>query len=311
MSRSTHHFQARLGITTCFVAALGLASAATASAATTIGQLAPGTPPPATCLEVAFDDNTEYLQPTVASGASYVVPPNGGAITSWSTNKAAGAGQTLKLKVWRKVGDPGKYQVVGHDGPRDLGPGTIKTFATNIPVQPGDVIGMTVVLDSTDTACWFDSPGNNVLAPNVFGDFNDGATADFDPTNPITDARLNLSAVVALKASNDFEISKVKKNKRKGTATLTVNVPGPGELSLGGTGVKPQRAGGATISKAVEAAGPVKLKVKAKGSKKAKLLNTGKVKVKAQVTFKPSVGSADLPGDPNTEPKKIKLVDNG
>ena len=35
---------------------------------------------------------------------------------------------------------------------------------------------------------------------------------------------------------NEFSFGKSKKNKRKGTAKLTVNVPGPGEVELAKTG---------------------------------------------------------------------------
>ncbi len=310
MSCSSRRISARLGLTSCVVTALGLAGAASASAVTTIGQLAPGNSPPALCIDA--DTNLEKIQPTVSSGTPYVVPAQGAVISSWSTKAAADANQHLSFKVWRKVGDPATYQVVGVDGPRTLAPSALNTFPVNIAVQPGDLIGFHKPLPTTDgnSACLFDAPGNFVVEPTNYGNATVGQSVSFDTANPIPDVKLNLSAVVKLKASNDFDISKVKKNKKKGVATLTVDVPGPGELSLGGTGVKPQRAGGAAISKDVTAAGKVNLKVKAKGSKKAKLLNTGKVKVKAKVTFTPSKGSADLPGDPNTEPKKIKLVDN-
>ena len=103
--------------------------------------------------------------------------------------------------------------------------------------------------------------------------------------------------------SNNFTFGKVKRNTKKGTATLTVDVPGPGEIALGGTGVKPQRPvfGFRGRSKPVVAAGPVKLKIKATGKKKQKLNETGKVKVKVKVTFTPTGGA------PNTESKKVKL----
>ena len=53
------------------VAALSLAaSASPAGAAVTIGQLAPGTPPPAVCNNGVAND---WVQPTVTSGNSYVV----------------------------------------------------------------------------------------------------------------------------------------------------------------------------------------------------------------------------------------------
>jgi hypothetical protein len=104
-------------------------------------------------------------------------------------------------------------------------------------------------------------------------------------------------------ASNQFNFGKVKANKNNGTATIAVDVPGPGILSLGGKGIKPQRlSGGATASKTVSAAGVFKLKVKAKGSAKSKLNHKGKVKVKATVTYSP-VG-----GTPATQTKTVKLV---
>ena len=53
--------------------------------------------------------------------------------------------------------------------------------------------------------------------------------------------------------------------RRKGTATLTVEVPNPGELTVSGKGVKAASAEGAVISKTVGAAGEVKLKIRAKG----------------------------------------------
>ncbi len=88
----------------------------------------------------------------------------------------------------------------------------------------------------------------------------------------------------------------MKLNKKKGTALLPVTVPGAGTLSIGGKGLVHKRFGLARdlgmLFKKVPQAGTYKLKVKAKGKKKAKLFDTGKVKVKAVVTFKPSSGEA-------------------
>jgi hypothetical protein len=97
-------------------------------------------------------------------------------------------------------------------------------------------------------------------------------------------------------ATNDISFGKVKKNKRKGTAKLTVNVPGTGELDLAKTKkVKPD-------DESAEDAGKEKLAIKPKGKAKKKLNSKGKAKVKAEVTFTPDGGT------PNTEDKKIKLV---
>jgi streptogramin lyase len=95
---------------------------------------------------------------------------------------------------------------------------------------------------------------------------------------------------------NDFEFGKVKKNKKKGTAKLTVVVPGPGEVEL----AKTKKVKG--DEERAEAAGEVKLLVKPGGKAKGKLKDRGKVKVEAEVTYTPTGGT------PNTEDKKLKLV---
>ena len=92
-----------------------------------------------------------------------------------------------------------------------------------------------------------------------------------------------------------LKFGKVILNKRKGTATLPVTVPGSGNLTVGGKGVVKNRPGlgsAAWLARQVAAAGTYKLKIKAKGRKKAKLFSTGKVKVKAVVRFKPTSGDA-------------------
>jgi hypothetical protein len=98
--------------------------------------------------------------------------------------------------------------------------------------------------------------------------------------------------------SNQFSFGKVKKNKRKGTAKLTVEIEdGPGELGL--TKTKKVKAD----DEAVEGAGRTeeKLAIKPKGKARKKLGKKGKAKVKAEVTYTPDGG------EPNTQSKKLKL----
>src|SRR3954463_1397870 len=61
--------------------------------------------------------------------------------------------------------------------------------------------------------------------------------------------------------SNDFTIATIARNKKKGTATITVNLPDPGELVGSGKGVKASSAGQAVTSKSAPA-GPAKLVIK-------------------------------------------------
>jgi hypothetical protein len=118
---------------------------------------------------------------------------------------------------------------------------------------------------------------------------------------------LNITQAPPASPSNAFAFGELKLNKNQGTATLAVDVPGPGTLVLTGKGLVKQRPGGASrtvrvAAKAVSAAGKVKLKVKSKGKKKRKLNRTGTVKVKAKVTYTPTGGTA------NSKAKRIKLV---
>jgi lysophospholipase L1-like esterase len=96
--------------------------------------------------------------------------------------------------------------------------------------------------------------------------------------------------------SNDFSFGEVKKNKRKGTAKLTVKVPSPGQLELARTKkVKADR-------EPTEAVGPEKMSIEPRRKTKQRLAATGKAKVTAEVTHSPDGG------EPNTQGKRIKLV---
>jgi hypothetical protein len=272
------------------LAALSLAAGASpAGAAVTIGQLAPGSPPPAICI----NQNQDLAQPPVTSGNPYAVPLLGVLpsliVTSWSHSAAAGSAP-LTFKVYRGTG-PNTYRVVGHDGPRSLSSGVVHTFSgLRIPVRPGDVIGLHTT--GASSACLFNAPGDRNFVRD--GDLADGQEGAFTE-NP--GERVNVTAVV--EPDNRFTFGKVKLNKEKGTARLTLGVPNPGELTGSGKGVNV--AGAAVISKSVPAAGPVNLKIRAKGKKKRKLNETGKVKVKPKITYTPTGG------DPATQSKKLKL----
>jgi hypothetical protein len=172
------------------VAAAGLiatnaTNASPAEASVTIGQLAPEASPPAVCVN---PDPYDEVQPTVTSGKSYVVP-TGGVVTSWSHKAAAGSGQKLTMKIFREVGDPNVYQVVGHDGPRRLAARTVNTFSASIPVRAGDVLGLNDT--KTANACAFSSPGEAFRWR--LGDLADGASGPFAPVGLL---RLNITAVV-------------------------------------------------------------------------------------------------------------------
>jgi DNA-binding beta-propeller fold protein YncE len=99
--------------------------------------------------------------------------------------------------------------------------------------------------------------------------------------------------------SNEFSFGKLKRNKRKGTAKLTIEiVEGPGELELAKT--EKVKADDQAVER--EGATEDKLKIKPKGKARKKLGKKGRAKVKAEVTYTPTGG------EPNTESKRVKLV---
>jgi hypothetical protein len=106
------------------------------------------------------------------------------------------------------------------------------------------------------------------------------------------------------KPSNGFSFGKVKHNKKKGTAILPVRIPGDGQLTLSGRGVKAVAQASETRARSAKAvsAGTVKLTIKSKGKVRRKLNRRGRAKVKVSVTFTPTGG------DPNTRQKKLSLL---
>jgi hypothetical protein len=278
----------RCAVAACLTAASLAGSASPAIASVTIGQLAPNS-----TLVTCNSSASDWAEPTVTSGNTYVVPPVSPAsalvITSWSHNAGSNAGQTLTMKDFRKLG--ATYTAVGHDGPRPLAARTLNTFPARIPVKPGDVLGVNSASPAY-TACIFGAPGDSVLARA--GNLADGESGAF---GLLSGYRVNVSAVVA--PSNSFSLGDATRNKRKGTATLTVDVPNPGELGLSGKGVK--AVGAARAAQTVAAAGEAKLVIRARGKKKTTLLDTGKVKLNVGVTYTPTGG------DPSTQSETLKL----
>jgi hypothetical protein len=128
------------------------------------------------------------------------------------------------------------------------------------------------------------------------------------PQGPACDIGAFEAEPAAAIPSNAFKFGKLKRNKRRGTATLVVILPGPGTLTLRGKGVVGRQPGDkaqSKASKAVGAAGRVRLLIRSEGRAKRRLARRGRVKVKLKVTYTPTGGAA------NTKTKSVKLVKRG
>jgi hypothetical protein len=266
---------------TGFVALLSLATGSSiAAGSVTIGQMSS----PTTLGSCGPD--SDWVQATVVSGNSYVVPGTG-TITSWTMFGGTNTGDQITMKIWRPVpGQSDAFQVVGHAGPQTITPGGTagNSFPARVPVQAGDILGFHT--GSTFTKCAFDAPGEKYQALPM-SDIQDGQTGQFFPAGT-TNFRLDISAVFV--PSNAFTLGAVTRNKKKGTATITVSVPNVGELAAKGKGVSAALLGP-----------PNRLLIRAQGKKKKTLNETGKVKLSVSVSYTPTGG------DPTTQSLKVNL----
>jgi hypothetical protein len=131
------------------------------------------------------------LSLNVNLGRGYVVPPPGGAITWWSTLASGAGSQLAGLKVFRPVA-PNTYVVVGEDSPRSLVPNVLNTFAAAIPVQPGDLIGLSIPAGSPAPCRFTTLEGEEV----GFVEGGNPVGATVSPGSSAPSSRLNVFASV-------------------------------------------------------------------------------------------------------------------
>jgi hypothetical protein len=260
---------------------------------------------------------------TVPGTPSYATPH--GVLTSWrfhsSGDSAAGA---VRLKIFRYTGTDLVFKVLAESSLKTLEPDTAYDFKERIPVDQGDLLGLTAVGDA-EVGITVPGTPQNQLAQFGGGDIPPGQTGTATIAWP--DLRPSVAATVESDADRDgfgddtqdkcpvdratqalcqFSFGRLKRNKKRGTAVLPVTVPGAGTLSLSGRGVAGQQANTSRAAsaggRAVASASTVKLLVKGKGKKKKTLNETGKVKLNLAITYTPTGG------DPSTQSIKVKLT---
>jgi Ca2+-binding RTX toxin-like protein len=207
----------------------------------------------------------------------------GGAV---SGTASGGGGNDTVAGFENLIGSPFADSLTGDANPNTItglgGADTVSSLAGADAVRVRDGAPDTASCGTeTDTAV-ADQQGVDAINP-------DCETVSFAPQTPDG----------GTPPSNDFSFGKAKKNKRKGTAILTVSVPGAGDLEL----AKSEKVKG--DDERATAEGSVKLKLKPKGTAKRRLADRGKAKVKAEVTYAPDGG------DPATKSKRIKLAKRG
>jgi hypothetical protein len=266
-------FRARWRVAAALALALAslTLSAATAGAAVTLGQLAPDSPT-ASCPASA----TDYLQPSITGGNLYIAR-QAGTITSWST-RSAGAGASYVFKVFRRTSDPDVFRVIAHATAHPLTAG-VNTVPADIDVRSGDMIG--VNSSGSASSCTFSQPGDGILSRS--GSVSDGSSGTFSPLN---DVRLNLSATLI--PSNAFTIAGLSRDKKRGTALVTLDVSNPGILTISGKGLKKRPV------KNIAVAGTAQFQIAVVGARKRKLEKKGRLSVVPTITFTPANGEPAL-----------------
>ncbi len=275
------------------IAALGLGLLGAGSAGAEVVTV--GSPLTGTFTQQGFSDPLTLFNQTLAEPGAHATSPVTGTIVRWRLRDPVGG--PYRLRVLTPVS--GKTYTGAGTGPFQAASGTgIHVLPVTLPIAAGQ----TIAIDNSQGG---DKLGGRSVSGSSYlfytSQLADGATGT--ALGPANGLEVGFNADVATDT-----LGRVKRNRHKGTARLSVSVPGPGTLTLRGRSVKRQRSSRrAAASRTVSAAGTVKLLVKAKGWARRKLNRTGKVKVKVKVDFRPAGG---LPGASNTQTKRVKLVKN-
>ena len=197
-----------------------------------------------------------------------------GTVTSWQF-KSVTAGGSIALRILRPAGGT-SFTGAGTSAPVTPN-GTVPAqgpFPASLPIRVGDSVGLdatagqTPLIDTPATQLYWNAPtlANGQTAQGIFGTREVAVQAVVEPSNTVT-------------------FGTPARNKRKGTATITMTVPNAGQLIYSGNGLS------LTGPPNVSVPGNVQLIVKAIGKKRKKLARKGKLGVSFQVSFTPSQGS--------------------
>lgn len=176
---------------------------APAMAATSIGQLDPGTP------SSSCAGRSTWVQASESGSPSYVVPAGRWVLVSWSHRANAATGKELGIRVLRPTATATTYTVVGAGALKVLTPGGINTFYDRIPVLGGDVLGLRVGnppsgidIIGGGASCAFSAPVSNMVRFSLLTD-EPAAGADAVLGASLSSYRLNVTGRLEADADGD------------------------------------------------------------------------------------------------------------
>jgi hypothetical protein len=181
----------------CAASVLLLCAGSSAGAATSIGELDPGT------LASSCLGSSSWVQSTEGGTPSYVVPAGRWVIVSWSHRANSTSGRELGVRVWRATATPGSYTLVGVGALRTLTPGGINTQYERITVSGGDLLGLRVGNPPGGGAsCFFtDGVGDLIRYAIAASEQPPGSTSGLSLLQPAS--RLNMAARLEADADSD------------------------------------------------------------------------------------------------------------
>ena len=267
-----------------------IATAASAQGAVTIGSNLASTVA-GTSYNCGVPCTTANLALTTDVAPNGLTSPVNGTVTSWRV-KSGSTGNPLKLRVLT-LGTALTFTGAGTSAiGTTTGGGIDGPFATSLPIKIGDAIG----IDISNSALIF---ADNAAGTQVY--WNMPQLADGSPRAGLTRNATETLVQATVEPTSTLGLSaQPVLNKKKGTATLTISVPNPGQLDFSGTGVNIAET---AAVKTVTAPGPVKFLIRATGKK---LKKKGKVGVTATFTFTPTGGAASTQSTSLKLRKKLK-----
>jgi hypothetical protein len=199
--------------------------------------------------------------------------------------------------------EPNRLSITGDN--QQLRVDVVKPTAPIESLQPEDVLTTIFANKNGDPQTLLATRFSADLTPFA------GQTVRLRIANAVTDDHFNsglddvsiTSTPPPLPPSNLISRGKLALNKKRGTAKLAINVPGPGTLTAVAKGKgKAKRLRNANLT--VGAAGTVKVPLNPNGVGKKVLNEKGKLKARIDVTFTPTGGTA------NTQTYEVTLKKN-
>jgi hypothetical protein len=224
--------------------------------------------------------------PPSKQAADGVVSPVNGTVTNWVYRSGGPSGPPISFRVLKPTGGL-SFTGAGTTASVPVFGGIRGQFAADIPIAIGDSVG----LDTNGAQVFTDG-----IAGATQGSWTGPPLADGSTRAATPNAGFETMVQATIQPTNTVGFGAVRRQKRKGTATVTVSVPNVGVLSYGGKGTR------VTGPSSVAGPGEVSISVKAAGNKLKRLKRKGNAHVEPQIVFTP------IDGDAGTTFGKLKLI---